>query len=339
MAGTVFADMQIVPEKFTQYVNERTTKKSALIRAGIATPNALVAQIINGTPQGGNMIQMPFFNPLSGDDDIFGETPLTPAGIITGNQRATLLIRQKAWSATDLARVKGGADPMAAIMDLVSDWWIEKEQKIFLSVLTGLFAAAVAESAEGAGDGTPAGCLVSGHLNDISTAAVSTDQIIGVDAALDTKQKMGDAYDKLGVVVMHSATYTKLQKLQQIDTQYDSDLKVKIDYYLGYEVIVDDDMPVSSGVYDTYFVGKGAFTRENGSPSGLIGTETDRDKLSAIDYLINRKAFVLHPNGISFVGTPAGAYASNAELAAAANWQVVKDLKNIPIVCLRHKIA
>ena len=227
---------------------------------------------------------------------------------------------------------------MAAIMDLVSDWWIEKEQKIFLSVLTGLFAAAVAESTEGAGDGTPAGCLVSGHLNDISGGSGSA-AVIGVDAALDTKQKMGDAYDKLGVVVMHSATYTKLQKLQQIDTQYDSDLKVKIDYYLGYEVIVDDDMPVSSGVYDTYFVGKGAFTRENGSPSGLIGTETDRDKLSAIDYLINRKAFVLHPNGISFVGTPAGAYASNAELAAAANWQVVKDLKNIPIVCLRHKIA
>lgn len=338
MAGTVFSDMQIVPEKFTQYVNERTTKKSALVRAGIATPNNLVAQVINGTPQGGNMIQMPFFNPLSGTDDNFGETTLVPTGITTGNERATLLIRQHAWSATDLARVKGGADPMAAIMDLVADWWVEREQAIFLSVLTGLFAPAVAETTQGAGDGTPAGCLVSGHLNDISGES-STAAIIGVDAALDTKQKMGDAYNKLGVVVMHSATYTKLQKQQQIDTQYDSDLKIKIDYYLGYEVIVDDDMPVSSGVYDTFFVGKGAFTRENGAPSGLIGTETDRDKLSAIDYLINRKAFVLHPNGISFVGTPSGAYASNAELAAAANWQVVKDLKNIPIVCLRHKIA
>ena len=40
-----------------------------------------------------------------------------------------------------------------------------------------------------------------------------------------------------------------------------------------------------------------------------------------------------------FKGTPAAAYASNAELATAGNWEVVKDLKNIPIVCLRHKIA
>ncbi len=324
MAGTVFADMQLVPEKFTQYVNERTTKKSALVRAGIATPNAIVAQVINGTPQGGNMIQMPFFNPLTGTDDNFGETPLVPTGITTGNERATLLIRQKAWSSTDLARVKGGADPMSAIMDLVSDWWVEREQAIFLSVLKGLF--------------TTGGVLVAGHMNDIS-GGTGDDAVISVDATLDTKQKMGDAYDKLGVAVMHSATYTTLQKQQKIETQYSSDLKIKIDYYLGYEVIVDDEMPVASGVYDTIFVGKGAFTRETGAPNGLIGTETDRDKLGAVDYLINRKAFVLHPNGISFKGTPAAAYASNAELATAGNWEVVKDLKNIPIVCLRHKIA
>lgn len=324
MAGTVFADMQIVPEKFTQYVNERTTKKSALIRAGIATPNPIVTQVINGTPQGGNMIQMPFFNPLSGDDDNFGEVTLVPTGITTGNERATLLIRQKAWSATDLARVKGGADPMSAIMDLVSDWWVEKEQAIFLNVLKGLFATG--------------GALANGHLNDIS-GETGDAAVISVDATLDTKQKMGDAYNKLGVAVMHSATYTRLQKQQKIETEYSSDLKIKIDYYLGYEVIVDDEMPVNSGVYDTIFVGKGAFTRENGSPSGLVGTETDRDKLSAVDYLINRKAFVLHPNGVSFTGTPAGAYATNTELATANNWQVVKDLKNIPIVCLRHKIA
>ena len=46
-----------------------------------------------------------------------------------------------------------------------------------------------------------------------------------------------------------------------------------------------------------------------------------------------------HLNGISFVAISAGAYAANTELATAANWQVVKDLKNIPIVCLLHKVA
>lgn len=322
MAVTNFANMVVVPEKFTTYVNEATTKKSILVRSGIATPNSVVAQVINGTPQGGNMIQMPFYKPLTGDDEIFGEDALTASGITTSSEHATLLIRQKMWGATDLARVKGGSDPMGAVMNYVADWWVQKEQAIFLSVLKALF--------------TTGGCLASAHLKDISGG--TSDNIISVDATLDAKQLMGDAFNKLGVVAMHSATYTRLQKQNQIETIVDSETKTSIQTYLDYQVLVDDGMPVASGVYDTYFVGQGAFTRENGAPSGLVGTETDRDKAAATDYLINRKAFVLHPNGISWKGTPAKAYASNSELATAANWEVVKDLKNIPIVCLRHKV-
>lgn len=322
MAGTVFANMQVVPDKFTSYVNERTTKKSALVRSGITAPDERVAALINGTPQGGNTIVMPFYKPLTGDDDIFGEDPMTATGIATANQKAALLIRQHAWSSTDLAKVKGGSDPMAAIMDMVSDWWIDKEQAIFVSELKGLFGTS--------------GALADTHLLDVS--AKETGNVISVENTLDAKQLMGDAADKLGLVCVNSAVYTKLQKNQDIETVYDSDLKIKIDTYLGYQVIVDDDIPASGGVYDTYFIGKGAFARQDGMPAGLIGTETDRDKLASVDYLINRRAFVLTPNGVSFEGTPAKAYASNAELATPANWKAVAETKNIPIVCLRHKI-
>ena len=55
--------------------------------------------------------------------------------------------------------------------------------------------------------------------------------------------------------------------------------------------------------------------------------------------LVNRKAFVLHPNGVSFTGSFTTAYAANSDLEIAINWKAVADLKNIPIVCLRHKIA
>ena len=323
MAITKFADMVIVPEHFTTYVNERTTEKSALVQSGVATPDARVAQVINGTPQGGNMITMPFYKPLSGDDEIFGEDALTPDGVQTGNERATLLIRQKAWGTTDLARVKGGSDPMAAIMNMISDWWLEREQAIFISVLKGLFGAS--------------GALATNHMLDISTQSGAA-AVIGVDATLDAKDLMGDAYKKITAIAMHSATFTKLQKQQKIETVYSSDLKVDIDTYLGYRVIVDDSLPVNSGVYDTYLIGAGAFTRDSGTPDGLISTETDRDKLKAEDFLINRKAFVLHPNGVSFKGTPTKAYATNQDLETASNWELVKGAKNVPIVCLRHKI-
>lgn len=323
MAITSIADMQIVPNKFTEYTLQRTTEKSALVRSGITVADPRVGLLINGTPKGGNLIQMPFYNPLTGEDEVFGEEAVGVENVTTGSEFATLLVRQKAWGDTDLSKVFGGSDPMAAIGDLVADWWVIREQAIMMSILKGLFAT----------DGA-----LKAHLLDVS--ADGTDNTIGVDTTLDAKNLMGDAADKLGVVFMHSATYTSLQKKQQITTEYSSDLKVKIDYYLGYEVIVDDGMPVTGGVYDTFFVGKGAFSRNDGMPQGLVGYETDRDKLTATNYLINRRALVLHPLGVSWKSDAAleKKYANNAELATAANWHLAVDHKKVPIVCLRHKI-
>lgn len=327
MPVTTIADLQIVPSKFSAYILERTTEKSTLVKSGVTTEDPTVSQVINGTPKGGNIITMPFYKPLTGEDEVFGEEEIEVDKVGTDNEIATLLIRQRAWGDTDLSRVFGGTDPLAAIADLASDWWITREQAVMLSTLKG-----VLDPTKGA---------LKSHVLDISGVAGS-DCIIGVDNTLDAKQLMGDAADKLGLVFMHSATFTRLQKQQKIDSEYDSDLKIKIDFYLGYRVIVDDGMPVTGGVYDTYFLGKGVFARNDGMPASLVGVETDRNKRIAENILINRRALVMHPTGLSWKAdatlTGGKKYASNADLEKAANWTLKKDHKNIPIVCLRHKI-
>lgn len=330
MAVTTIADLQIVPSKFTDYTLERTTEKSMLVKSGIATADSEVSKVINGTPKGGNIITMPFYKPLSGEDEVFGEEEIGVDKITTDNEIATLLVRQKAWGDTDLSRVFGGTDPLGAIANLIADWWNEREQAIMLSILKGIL--------------DPTSGALKAHVLDVS-AEPGTDCVIGVDNTLDAKQLMGDAYDKLGMVFMHSATYTQLQKQQNIETQYDSDLKIKIDYYLGYQVIVDDGMPYDSSnkTYMTYFLGKGVFARDDGMPSGLVGTETDRNKKKSENFLINRRALVMHPIGVSWKAnnTLSGGkkYASNADLEKPGNWTLKKSLKNIPIVALKHKIV
>lgn len=327
MAVTSIADLQIVPSKFSEYVIERTTEKSTLVRSGVTTEDPTVSQVISGTPKGGNIITMPFYKPLTGEDEVFGEEEVEVDKVSTDNEIATLLIRQRAWGDTDLSKVFGGADPLSAIADLASDWWVIREQAVMLSTLKGIL--------------NPSSGALKKHVLDVSAVAGS-DCIIGVDNTLDAKQLMGDAADKLGLVFMHSATFTRLQKQQKIDSEYDSDLKIKIDYYLGYLVIVDDGMPVASGVYDTYFLGKGVFSRNDGMPVGLTGMETDRNKRKAENILINRRALVMHPLGVSWRAdaalTGGKKYASNIDLEKAANWTLKRDHKNIPIVCLRHKI-
>lgn len=372
MAITTIADMRIVPAKFTEYTLQRTTERSMLVNGGITTGNPTVAQLINGTPKGGNEIQMPFFRALEGEDKVFGETALsTPDKVTTGIQKAALLIRQNYWGDTDLSHVYGGADPMVAIGQLVGDWWVQKEQAVMLSILKGIL--------------DPTKGALRSHVNDIS-AETGGSAVISVGATLDTKQTMGDAAGSLGSAFMHSATYTRLQKNQEIETEYDATLQISIQTYLGYRVVVDDGLPytkyvdatssdagaiavtadniadikklyggttelkagtshvkIGDPVYRTYFLGTGAFIKEYGTPAGLVTTEIDRDKLAAENYLINRRAYVMHPNGLSWVAngvfTDTNAkYAANVDLEKPENWSLEIDHKKVPIACLVHRI-
>ena len=67
--------------------------------------------------------------------------------------------------------------------------------------------------------------------------------------------------------------------------------------------------------------------------------ETDRDILEGNDFLTTRRAFVLHPSGVSWVGSAAGATPTLVELETGTNWNRVFESKAIPIVQFKHKIA
>lgn len=384
MPVTTIANMQIVPEKFGKYVVDRTTELNTFINSGIATPDSTVAQLINGSPEGGRFIQMPMWNPLDGEEDVFGEADVSVGNITTKEARATLMIRQKAWGSTDLAHVMGGADPMGAIAQLIADWRNTREQKIYLAIMKGIF-----DSTNGA---------LKAHVNDISakTGNGGADAYISDSATLDTKQLLGDHYSSLGMVFMHSAVYTYLQKNGMITRNpiFDpSQSSVEMERYLGYSIKVDDGMPyvkyektesstsgalkivadtatptegeiklstVKAGgladvvagdyvveitpIYDTYFIGTGAFIRQDGTPQGFISTETDRDKIGAKDYLINRWCQIIHPRGLSWVSNgvytdKTHMYPDNVDLANAANWSLVVDHKKVPMACLKHRIG
>lgn len=349
----------IVPELFTPYIIEKTAEKSRILTSGIAVANPKLNELVTA---GGVTMNMPYWKDLTGDDEVLSDqTPLTPGKINADKDIAALLLRGKAWGANELAGALAGDDPMAAIGDRVADYWSRQEQKILISVLTGVFAAA----------------SMANHVKDAST------QVISGNIVLDAKQLLGDSADQLQAIMMHSAVFTELQKQNLIQYTTTSDGKIAFATYLGYQIVVDDGMPVSQvykastdtsvvagktyytlsdgvytpvatptgnpstssyyeedyKVYTTYLFAKGAIGRGEGTPVSLTSTETDRDSLAGEDILINRRALVLHPFGIKWVGTPTGVTPSNAELATGTNWVRVYEDKNIGIVALKHKIA
>jgi hypothetical protein len=221
---------------------------------------------------------------------------------------------------------------MAAIGSLVARYWARDMQKELINTLNGVFGSYTEDS----NTVTP----LADHILDISGETGNAAKI-SASAFIDACQLLGDAQGELTAVVMHSATKAYLKKQNLIQTERDS-TSVEFDTYQGRRVIVDDGCPVANGVYTTYLFGNGAVAYGNGSPVRFVPTELDRDKKlgSGVDYLINRKAFILHPRGIKFTNlVRANAETvSRAELANAKNWERVYEPKAIRMVCFKHKI-
>lgn len=332
MPGTTLQDV-IVPELFEPYVINRTMELSALFQSGIITSNAEFNRLAS---EAAPIHQMPFFEDLTGDsEDIIEGEDLTAKKITSNKDVSTTIRRANMWAATDLSAALAGSDPMAAIGNLVAGYWSREFQKILIQVLDGVFGS---YTTEGGDTVTP----LASHILDISANGTAAAQRISASAFIDALQLLGDAQGQLTGVVMHSATKSYLKKNNLIATERDS-TSVEFDTYQGRRVIVDDGCPVTDGVYTTYLFGQGAIAFGNGSPVGFVATEVDRDKKkgSGVDYLINRKTFIMHPRGIKWtnlarehVETP-----TKEELMNAINYERVYEPKQIRIVAFRHKLG
>ncbi|GAP04890.1 major capsid protein [Fructobacillus tropaeoli] len=312
----------VTPEVFEQYMSQYSTEKSAFIQSGVAVADPRVSANITA---GGTLVNMPFWNDLNGDDETLddGENGLSTGKITASKDIANVLYRGRGWSVNELAAVLSGDDPLGEVMKKIGSYWLRREQQVLMSTLNGLFAK-----------GGPLANKSMQHLNIV-------DGPISALNVMDTKQLLGDASDKLSMIVMHSAVYTELQKQDLIQFTAVSQQGQPIPTYLGYRVVEDDALkPTSDGKYRTYLLAAGSFGRNTGTPAKMTSFETSRDAAKGNDNVFTRRAFVMHPYGVKWTDkSVAGETATNDELAKKENWEAVYGSKNIGIVALEHTIT
>lgn len=323
----------IVPEIFNPYVINRTTEISGLWQSGIV---GSIPELEGTLVKGNTLVNMPFWTDLDGDSETLKDVEgwgLTPGKIGSSKDVSTQIFRGRAWSVGDLAKALSGDDPMRAIGDLVASYWDRESQKMLASTLKGLFIGATAT-------------LKNTHVNDISVelaSTVGTTNLISGGAVVDTFSKLGDAYNNLSGMIMHSVVYFNLVKQQLIEMVADADGKLTIPTYMGKRVLVDDGMPMFDGAgtagadkskkYMTVFFGLGAIGHVEGMPD--VPTETDRDSLGGVNVLVTRKHLILHPRGVKYTNTVSEDLTpTNAELADNTNWSKVYQDKQIRMVAL-----
>jgi hypothetical protein len=329
----------VVPQIFSSYTQQLTQEKSRLIRSGAITVDGALTTALAG---GGLTFNEPSFRDLDNDtENISSDDPAansTPNKIGTSTEIQVRLSRNNSWSSMDLTGDLAGADPLQAISTRVADYWVRRMQLVFVATLNGVFAD---NAAAPSGSDTH---TINDMTRDISGAGfVDGVTNFRAEAFIDATATMGDSMGELTMVMVHSVVYAQMQKNNLIDFIVDSSngMAVNIPTFLGREVIVDDGVPRTGGVFNTWLFGAGAVRMGAGSPK--TPTEVFRAPAagngSGQDILYNRVEWAMHPVGCSYIGTAASGGPSNAatanNLAAAASWsRVYPERKQIRIARL-----
>lgn len=324
-AGVVRLSDVIVPQIFSPYVQNLTQEKSRLIASGAIVRDSILDNNLSGA---GVTFQEPSFRDLDNDEENVSTDD--PAQNSSPNKIGTLaeiqvrMSRNNSWSSMDLTADLIAEDPLMAIANRVSDYWKRREQIAFISTMKGVFAnnATVTDAYHTQND-------MSYDVSGASFTAGVTN--FTAEAFIDSTLTMGDSMESLGMVCAHSVVYGRMLKNNLIDFVFDSNnpAAIRIPTFLGREVIVDDGMPFSGGVFETWLFGSGAV--RNGRGSARVPTEVTRAASagngSGQDVLHNRVEWCMAPVGYAYVGTapmggPSNAATSN-NLAAAASWRRV----------------
>ncbi len=324
----------VVPEQFSPYIQQLTEEKARLIQSGTISRNALMDQFLAG---GGLTFNMPSFQDLDNDtdnistDDVSDLIALSDAGTIaafgattfndsvplkieTGTEIAVRLSRNQSWSSADLAAALAGPDPVSAIAQRVSFYWQRRLQAIFIASWEGVILDNIANDS-------------SDYQNDVS-GSVFVDGVtnFSAEALLDAKVTMGDSSGNLSSMMVHSIVLNRMKKNNLIDFIPDARGEVMIPTFQGMEVIEDDGIPNTSGVFDTWIFGAGAMQMGVGSPK--VATAVERIEAAGNgggqEVLHSRQEWSLHPVGHAYTGTAADGGPGNTtatnDLNNAASW-------------------
>lgn len=334
MATVRLSDV-VVPAVYETYQSVDSPEKTAFFESGVAvTDEMLTAKASTG----GNLLDVPFWNDidptlapnLSSDDPT---ASATPNKITAGTQIARMAYLNQAFSTADLAGELAGSMPMQHIRNRFGRYWMRQWQRRVIATLEGVLADNVAANG---GDMVED---VSGALN----SNVSASTLFSRSAFTGAAFTLGDAFEGTTAMAVHSVVYKRMIDNDDIEYIPDSQGAMTIPTFLGRRVIVDDSLPVTPAggalgtdtapKYTSILFGEGAIGYGEGSVP--MATEVERQALQGngggVEYLIERKSWLLHPFGYQCTGTPAANSLSLTELKAATTWSRVVPRKSVPI--------
>lgn len=323
---------------------EDLPEKTALFQSGVIVRNQLLDNLANAP---GKTAELPFWKDLDPtvEQNYSNDNPAdeaTPLQIEQDEQIARKAFMNQGWTESDLAaELAMGGNAMRRIRARVDTYWMRRWQRRVVNTAVGVMLANIAN------DGGDMVHDISIQDGDAAVAANLFSRTAMVAGAFT----MGDQFDGIGTIVVHSVVAQNMIDSDDIVYIPDSKGQLTIPTYLGKRVVIDDGAPVIAGTtsgfrYVSMLFGQAAFGYGEGTPE--VPTEVDRKAEGGngggVETLWSRKTWLVHPLGHKFTSntvtgpaapkSPANISPTDANLRLAANWERVYDRKNIPLAFL-----
>lgn len=330
MATTRLTDVIYGP-LFLPSTIQRITVLSTIRTSGIASSDANMALMVNAP---GDLVQMPFWNDITGPSNVSTDDPAqnaTPNKITQGQDTARKVRRNNGWQSANLVAAVLTDDPLDVIATLIASYWVREEQTVLGYMLNGVFAS-------------PG--MASNVLNVASEDAATSGVYMDADVVSNAQALLGDVGTTLVAIMMHSRVYWNLRAQQAIEFGVNPVTGLEFITWDGKTVIVSDSCPRVAGTtngfkYTSYLFAMGAIGYAEATGDGGPKKPVEIDSVASagngegIETVWYRRHWVMHPRGVAFTSASvAGSSPTNAELANANNWNRVYDQKNVRLVAV-----
>lgn len=268
-------------------------ERTAFYESGVIARNPLLDQLA-ASP--GITAELPFWRDIDPEDapNLSDDTSDDGAThkIVQGAQMGRKAHLNKGFDEMDLAaELAMGGDAMTRIRARLDTYWTRQWQRRLIRTVSGLVAHNIAED--------------DGDMVFDATAATSASNRVFTRANFTSSAfTMGDSFDQLSAIAVHSAVYKQMVDNDDIEFIPDSQGQMTIPTYLGHRVIVDDGLPVdTTSAYAPKFTsvifGENAVGWGDGAPRVPVEVDRAPEKGNGggKETLWSRKTWLLHPFG------------------------------------------
>lgn len=340
---TILSDV-VFRDELRDYMQVNTAEKTAFFQSGILTNNRDMSTLL-ASPS--NTFTIPWWVDLDASvesnysNDVYTDVAV-PLSVTSASMQARAAYLNEGWNAMSLVKNITNQDPLEFVASRLTSYWQRVAQRRAIATVVGIYNDNVA------GNG---GDMVVDAGGPITAAAIIRARATMGDYSPQIITPSGTT--ALSVIAMHSAVYTELSILNQIDFTPIADQVPEFGRYQNMVVVLDDGLPVvgtgADAKYLSIIFGPGAlgYAEEQDEDDMEYDREPARGNGGGAETLWTRRNFVIHPLGYSFnsttiTGTPGTSRPVSAnwsDLALATNWDRKFSRKQIPLAFVTSNVA